>query len=64
MVIVDWRGGAAAKSLIDVQAYEAASNNTRIVGRDIAEFIRINGIKPTLVTCVGHSLGAIYMKII
>lgn len=50
--MVDWAEGAAAPN------YFAASDNVRITGQKIADFIKKANIDASKVHCIGHSLGA------
>lgn len=57
VIMVDWKEGAAFSISFDIN-YDEATENTRIVGKSIAEYIKSNNIDPKTVTCIGHSLGA------
>lgn len=56
VIAIDWSEGAAAPN------YLSATENTKIVGKKIAQFIRNNEIDPKKIHCIGHSLGRIIFQ--
>ena len=57
VIMVDWEKGAWDERLLHGSTYRGASTNAKKVGQEIAKFIELNRIKPSDVTCIGHSLG-------
>jgi hypothetical protein len=57
VIIVDWKRGASGNPFINKDIYVDAAQNTKIVGQEIAKFMKFNNILPQRVTCLGHSLG-------
>lgn len=53
VIVVNWKD-AVDKSL----EYIFATDNVRICGSDIGDFIKKIGIDPMKTHCIGHSLGA------
>jgi hypothetical protein len=58
-IAVDWKEGATAfkDPIFRAVYYIRAIVNLRAVGQAISTFVQSNEIDPSLITCVGHSLG-------
>lgn len=58
-IAVDWKEGATAfkEPISRAVYYIRAIVNLRAVGQGISAFVQSNEIEPSLITCVGHSLG-------
>ena len=58
VIVVDWEQGAVAPD------YFKATDNVKIVGPKVADFIKNANINAANVHCIGHSLGAHVNKIL
>jgi len=58
IILVDWEEGAKAFQLQGFPVYSPAAQNTREVGNQIAQFLNKQGIDPSKIELIGHSLGA------
>ena len=58
-IAVDWKEGATAfkDPIYRAVYYIRAIINLRAVGQAVSTFVQSNEIDPSLITCVGHSLG-------
>lgn len=59
ILLVDWKEGAKSSNnfFLKVVRYLQAIVNLKSVAKDVSNFIKINMIDPSTVTCIGHSLG-------
>jgi predicted esterase len=58
VLALDWlNGGGTVKSLV-TKEYTTAANMAENAGRQLAEYLKANGIDPANVEIIGHSLGA------
>src|SRR4028119_345810 len=58
IILVDWGEGAKAFQIQGFPVYSPAAQNTREVGNQIAQFLNKQGIDPSKIELIGHSLGA------